>query len=69
MKRTLYKQIRLGVERTFEFDKYDDGECWVIGYESKSFEGARVIKAEQVTPEAGNEFYKELLRQGYKVRS
>ena len=61
---TLYKQIRLGVAHRYVFRKDDEG-CWVIGTEEKSFEGTRVIKYDKVTPKAGNEFYKELLRKGF----
>lgn len=66
-KRTLMKKDKQGLERTYSFEKYTDGECRITGIQERWDGSGVVIRSDDVTPEEGNEFYKSLLREGYVV--
>ena len=67
VERTLRKKDSRGLERTYSFVKYDDGECTVTGIQQRRDGSGVVIMADTVTPEDGNELYKKLLRDGYTL--
>ena len=67
VERTLRKKDSHGLERTYSFVNYDDGECTVTGIQERWDGGCVVIMADTVTPEEGNALYKRLLREGYKL--
>lgn len=67
VERTLRKKDSCGLERTYSFVKYDDGECTVTGIQQRWGGSGVVIMADTVTPEEGNALYKKLLGEGYKL--
>lgn len=67
VERTLRKKDSRGLERTYSFVKYDDGECTVTGIQQRRDGSGVVIMADTVTSEEGNALYKKLVGEGYKL--